>query len=150
MKRKTTACMNCGEEREIAAHGLCFKCYRTEQRAMENPWAAADKHNRATLKAHGQVRKAITAILNALDSAIDHIAEVDVATIRNICGGYLGAMATGLITPKIEVNSEQPSTVNSSMESDREEKLGLIPDETSVNSEQSSAVNSSHLPGAAA
>jgi hypothetical protein len=147
MTRKTASCINCGEEREIAAHGLCFACYRREERSVENPWAAPDKHNRAILKAHGQLRKAITAILNALDSAIDHIAEADVSTIRNICGGYLGAMATGLLTPKSE-ESEKPSVANSSPEPGREEKLGPTPDETPVNGEHESEVNRSHEPGA--
>jgi hypothetical protein len=151
--------MNCGEEREIAAHGLCFKCYRREERSTENPWAAADKHNRSMLKAHGQLRKAVTAILNALDSAIAHFSEEDVTAIRNICGSYLAAMATGLITPKTEkpVNSEQPSTVNSSQEEaegatvngEHDQPVNCSPDpqpqsnDTPVNNEHQSDVNCS-------
>jgi hypothetical protein len=32
MMRKIGSCMNCGEAREMAAHGLCFKCYRQQER----------------------------------------------------------------------------------------------------------------------
>ena len=34
--QKNRGCLNCGEVREIAAHGLCFKCYR-RRRARERP-----------------------------------------------------------------------------------------------------------------
>ncbi len=31
--RKYTACVECGDPREIAAHGLCFRCYHRQRRA---------------------------------------------------------------------------------------------------------------------
>jgi hypothetical protein len=39
-RRKVEGCLNCGEVREIAAHGLCFKCYRREDRANERKFAS--------------------------------------------------------------------------------------------------------------
>jgi hypothetical protein len=127
--------MNCGEEREMAAHGLCFKCYRAEERAIENPWGAADKHSRVQLKAQGVLRKAVTSILNAVDAAIDYLAETDVTTIRNICGGYLAGMAAGLITRKDDgaVNGEHDDMPRSPE----------VDEEPEVNSEQVPDVNSS-------
>jgi hypothetical protein len=41
--RKVDACMNCGEERGIAAHGLCFQCYRRQERAADRTYV--DRHN---------------------------------------------------------------------------------------------------------
>ncbi len=35
--RKYTACVECGETREIAAHGLCFACYRQNVRDHQRP-----------------------------------------------------------------------------------------------------------------
>jgi hypothetical protein len=37
--RKIESCLNCGEEREIAAHGLCFRCYLRNERAEERKFA---------------------------------------------------------------------------------------------------------------
>jgi hypothetical protein len=42
-KRRTARCLNCGEPREIAAHGLCFACYRREERASDGRYV--DRHN---------------------------------------------------------------------------------------------------------
>ena len=41
-KRKAAGCMNCGEVRDIAAHGLCFTGYRRHARTDAK---AADPHN---------------------------------------------------------------------------------------------------------
>ena len=43
--RRLGSCMNCGEEREMAAFGLCFKCYRREDRAKDRMFAAVDRRN---------------------------------------------------------------------------------------------------------
>jgi hypothetical protein len=42
-ERKIDQCMNCGQSREIAAFGLCFTCYRRQERAKDRPFV--DKHN---------------------------------------------------------------------------------------------------------
>lgn len=39
--------MNCGEQRELAAHGLCFKCYRRQDRAEEQRFSGIDRHSPA-------------------------------------------------------------------------------------------------------
>jgi len=153
IRRKLVSCMNCGEERELAAHGLCFRCYRAEERAADNPWAAADRHNRGRLKAQRKLRTAITAILNATDGVIELMEEEHVAAIRAICGHYLGALVSGLpsmptMTEK-RVNSEHDESVNCSQEEAATEEAedhapGAIDDtEYLVNSEQEDEVNCS-------
>jgi len=132
--------MNCAEEREMAAHGLCFNCYRQKERAEENPWAAASKHNRSQLKAQIALRKAVVAILNSVDGAIDHFQEDDVDAIREICGRYLTSLASGLT--RTPVNSEPEGGVNCSPEPEPE------PQDELVNSEHENTVNCSQEPGA--
>lgn len=115
--RRRAACMNCGREREMAARGLCFKCYRAEERRAENPWAAADRHNRTKLKAQRKLRTAVTSILNSVDNVIEFMDEEHVETIRGVCGHYLAALASGLPSTSSKgantVNSEHEDAVNS-------------------------------------
>jgi hypothetical protein len=37
--------MNCGEEREMAGHGLCFKCYRAKERKEQRKENAVFREN---------------------------------------------------------------------------------------------------------
>ncbi len=153
-QRKTAPCMNCGEEREIAAHGLCFTCYRREERAGDNPWAAADKHNRGALKTQRKLRKVVTTILNAVDEGAELLMDQDVAGIRSILRPYFMRMAEGLPEGKSrdDVNSEHGSdvhvhtndeglSVNSEHELEVHRSLQKL---DPVNSEQISGVHSSH------
>jgi hypothetical protein len=118
-ERRIATCNNCSEEREIAAHGLCFKCYRASERAAENPWAAADRHNRAKVKAQRKLRTAITTILNAVDNVIEVMDEEHVTAIRGVCGYYLLELASGLPPAPVktvgDVNSEHDDAVNCSL-----------------------------------
>lgn len=50
--RRLGSCMNCGEEREMAAFGLCFKCYRREDRAKDRMFAAVDRRNPGIRREH--------------------------------------------------------------------------------------------------
>lgn len=142
-ERQIASCINCGEEREMAAHGLCFKCYRASERAADNPWAAADRHNRAKLRAQKKLRTAVTAILNAVDGVIDLMEEEHVNAIRSVCGHYFAGLASGLpsIPSKSEdaVNSEHEGGVNRSQAAPEDD----------VNSEDGSAVNCSQPESAA-
>ncbi len=111
-KRKVTVCVNCREAREIAAHGLCYKCYRREERVEDYPWAAADRNNRQLLKSQKKLRKVVTAILNSVDDGIDLLSPEDVDVIRRTLKPYVERMATGLPGPETgetgrAVNSEQ-------------------------------------------
>jgi hypothetical protein len=108
MQRKVATCINCKEGREIAAHGLCFKCYRAEEREAENSFAAPDRHNRAQLKQLKKLRKCITSILNSVDDGIDVLDPDDVDSMRGILQPYFVSLADGLAPRrKSKVNSEQ-------------------------------------------
>jgi hypothetical protein len=68
MTRSIKACMNCGDNREIAAHGLCFKCYRQEERKLADElWAKPDANAKEVAKAQRKTRKALMKMMDALE-----------------------------------------------------------------------------------
>jgi hypothetical protein len=68
MTRSIKACMNCGETREIAAHGLCFKCYRQEERQLaDDLWAKPDPNAKDLAKTQRKTRKALMKMMDALE-----------------------------------------------------------------------------------
>ena len=67
-KRKVAGCINCGEQREIAAHGLCFKCYRQEERKLaDDLWAKPDANAKDLAKTQRKTRKALMKMMDALE-----------------------------------------------------------------------------------
>jgi len=64
--RKTESCINCGEVREMAAHGLCFSCYRREERAEDQRFAVADRHNPAIRREHKKLFRGFTSVMVGL------------------------------------------------------------------------------------
>ena len=68
MARSIKGCMNCGEIREIAAHGLCFKCYRQEERKLaDDLWAKPDSNAKDLAKTQRKTRKALMKMMDALE-----------------------------------------------------------------------------------
>src|SRR5580700_7461468 len=68
MARSIKGCMNCGETREIAAHGLCFRCYRQEERKLaDDLWAKPDAHAKDLAKTQRKTRKALMKMMDALE-----------------------------------------------------------------------------------
>jgi len=70
MGRTVAVCTNCGEEREIAAHGLCFKCYRADERDKQlstETWMKSDKHSKDMRQAQKKTRKALMKMMDALE-----------------------------------------------------------------------------------
>lgn len=130
LQRKIADCRNCQREAEIAAHGLCYACYRRDERAADNPWAAANKHNKSALKEQRILRKTVNAILNAVDDGIDHFYEKDVEAIRGIVKPYLSRLVDGL-------PGKSDVVVNSSQRDD----VHVHNQEAEVNSEQESDVH---------
>ena len=60
--------MNCGETREIAAHGLCFRCYRQEERKLaDDLWAKPDTNAKELAKTQRKTRKALMKMMDALE-----------------------------------------------------------------------------------
>jgi hypothetical protein len=113
MPRKTEGCTNCGEIREIAAHGLCFKCYRRNDRAGDRAFASVDRHNPAIRQEHKKPFRGFTGLMVDLSNL--GVSDADVLRIREIINPYLGPIAKFLTPAPARdeagggVNSEQQS-----------------------------------------
>jgi hypothetical protein len=121
MGRPVQKCTNCGESREMAAHGVCFRCYRQQQREAEgSPWMEinkADRHNRALLKLQKKWRIAITCTINAIDhDLVDLLTEDERADVRRVLQPHVDRLfqLPASKPPTELVNGEPESkTVNS-------------------------------------
>lgn len=109
--RKIEGCINCGDVREIAAHGLCFRCYRREDRAKERQLIGLDRHNPGIRPDHKRMFRGFSSVMTGLSDL--GVSKTDVLTIRRIIDPYLDPIAKYLAAPseqgEIEgaVNSEQ-------------------------------------------
>src|SRR5260370_13851053 len=109
--RRQDGCINCQEVREIAAHGLCFKCYRAEERARKatpDPvWARLG--NGYLLREQKRALTVVTGILKAIADC-PAVEESDRKQIQNILRPYLDKLSE-CFAPKGEkdkpVNGEQ-------------------------------------------
>lgn len=87
--RKNDRCMNCGEMREIAAHGLCFACYRRnvrekERRDAHTPSAQERAHHKGLLKAYSNVMQSLLEI---------GVHQEDLLKIKAVLRPYLTAIS---------------------------------------------------------
>jgi hypothetical protein len=109
--RRMDGCVNCGEIREIAAHGLCFRCYRTKERAGDGKQSAVDRHNPGIRREHKKLFRGFTSVMVGLSDL--GISKNDVLTIRQMIEPYLSPIATFLAVKSQqqegEVNGEQES-----------------------------------------
>ncbi len=99
--------MNCGEVREIAAHGLCFKCYRAAERAEDND-AVLDRHTGAIQKERQKLFRAYSEVMVGLGKL--SVNKHDVKAVIQILRPYLALIAEMLRdsgTKPDRVNSEQ-------------------------------------------
>jgi hypothetical protein len=131
--RRIDGCTNCQEVGEMAAHGLCFKCYRAWERAEKAPvdplwWDRLG--NGSVLRAQKKALTVVTKILMAIADC-PAIEPNDKQRIQNILRPYLNKLG-GCFAPKGEkdkpVNSEQkrPRSLRSLAGPDSEcEKPGL-------------------------
>jgi len=120
MSRSLVVCQQCGEERELAAKGLCFKCYRAEARSALNlPQGFVDRHNPAIRKEHKKIIAGFAKVLTGLSDL--GVNRTDVHTIRSILDPYLTPV-TQFIEGRPAVNSEHESDtlVHSSLELTKE------------------------------
>lgn len=95
--RKTEACINCGEPREIAAHGLCFACYRRQERADDPRFAAVDRHNPGIRREHKKLFRGFSSVMNGLADL--GVQSADVLTIRRMLAPYLEPIEKFLTPP---------------------------------------------------
>jgi hypothetical protein len=111
--RKTGGCLNCGEEREMAAFGLCFKCYRREDRAKDRKFAGVDRHNPGIRKEQKKLFRGFTGVMAGLSDL--GVQKNDVLTIRHILDPYVASIAE-FLRPESE-HEENECTVNSEQRS---------------------------------
>jgi len=85
--RRLDSCINCGDEREITAHGLCFKCYRAEERARKatpDPvWARLG--NGYLLREQKRALTVVTGILKAIADC-PAVEESEGSKFKTSCG----------------------------------------------------------------
>ncbi len=107
-QRPIGPCAKCGEVRDMAADGLCYRCYRARGRQQEREeavallrWAEipAERHNSALLKEQKRLRKAVVGILNLVDDAGDLFAEEDRVLFRDRLRPYVERLARALTAP---------------------------------------------------
>ena len=85
--RKLESCLNCGEEREIAAHGLCFKCYRQVERTASNPARSVDRHAGAIRKEHQKLFTAYSQTITGLGKL--GLSKADLHAVIQVMRPYL-------------------------------------------------------------
>jgi hypothetical protein len=81
--------MNCGEAREIAAHGLCFRCYRAYER--ERNQVASERHTPALRKEHTKLLNGLAKVMSGLQAL--GVGGTDVQVIRSLLSPYLEPVA---------------------------------------------------------
>jgi hypothetical protein len=139
MSRTTSECAECGEVREIAAQGLCFRCYRRDERNRKALWARPESHAIDLARNQRKTRKALMKIMDALDEIESGhlVSDTTVEAWRNLLRPEVENIALSLT--KVAVNSEleKPSEVFTLLE-----ELGQSPIPTDANTEQE---NSSEL-----
>jgi hypothetical protein len=105
--RRQDGCINCQEVREIAAHGLCFKCYRSDERArkatLDPVWASLG--NGWRLKEQKRAFTVVTGILKAIADC-PAVRENDRKQIQNILRPYLDELAE-CFAPKGKVQASE-------------------------------------------
>lgn len=107
--RQMICCLNCGEVREMAAHGLCFACYRREERASDRQLPGVDRHSPGVRREHKKLFRGFTNLMIGLSDLGVSLDEV--LAIRRAVEPYL-APITKFLAPEPEksedaVNSEQ-------------------------------------------
>ncbi|SRR5579871_3706746 len=139
--RKAESCINCGEVREIAAHGLCFRCYRRQERAEERQLAGVGRNNPAIRDEHKKVLRGFTSLMSGLSDL--RVQANHVRTIRQLIDPYLEPIAEilapeppeeGQLMVNDERDSEEPFTVHSLQ--DQPEKKEPTPNPVKEGEEQ--------------
>jgi len=113
--RREDGCINCGEVREIAAHGLCFKCYRREDRAKERQLIGVDRHNPGIRREDKKMFRGFSSVMTDLSDLA--VSRSDVLAIRRIIEPYLLPISSYPATPSQQ--DESDGAVNSEQQSER-------------------------------
>jgi hypothetical protein len=112
--RKIESCLNCGEEREIAAKGFCFKCYRQQERSLSR--GLVDRRSGAITRERQKLFAAYASLMVSLGRL--GVAKPDIEDVIEIVRPYLVPISeqlrfAGMVTARPEeksptVNGEHP------------------------------------------
>jgi hypothetical protein len=126
--RHTDACLNCGEQREIAAHGLCFTCYRREERAADRKFV--DRHNPGVTPDQKRILAGFSKLMAGLGDI--GVPRGMVLLIRRMISPYLVPVESLLSPPPPSVESDafpaerEASSVNGEQLKTSEQFTGLV------------------------
>jgi hypothetical protein len=116
--RRIEDCRNCGEQREIAAHNLCFACYRQHERSLAR--GPIDRHATPVNKQRQQLFSAYASFMVSLGKL--HVCKEDIEEIVAIIRPYLVPIAEQLRFAGQRVAEpvpeEKPASVNSEQDFD--------------------------------
>ena len=101
--RKSDECAACGEPREIAAHGLCFRCYRREARGLKGV-NCPNPHNPGIRREQKRVIRAFSQVMGGLADLA--VSQEDIQDILDLLGPYLRLIANYIPIAE-RVNSER-------------------------------------------
>jgi hypothetical protein len=116
--RRIDKCMNCGDQRELVAHGLCARCYMGQRREAEKrdepSWASPDRSERRYIAERNKMLVNLTKI-NKLVDETPCLSPEDAQAIKTVIRPYMLERVESL-APKPEVNTltqQSELTVNS-------------------------------------
>jgi hypothetical protein len=137
--RKFERCINCGDEREIAAKGLCYTCYR--QQAREKDRWPVDRHSGAINKERQKLFQAHAALMVALGKM--GVGKADIEDVIRIVRPYLTPISEQLRFAGMATGQPFPSTpAPPDLEDEPEEEEKSVP----VNSEHDAVLFTVHRP----
>jgi hypothetical protein len=90
--RKVEGCLNCGEVREIAAHGLCFKCYRKKEREDDRKFHNVNRHNPGIRREHRNLFRGFNKVMLGLSDL--QVSRTDIDAVRRVIEPYLSPIAS--------------------------------------------------------
>jgi hypothetical protein len=105
--RRTDKCINCGDERELVAHGFCAKCYMAGRREAEKrdepSWASPDRSERRYIAERNKMLVNLTKI-NKLVDETPCLSPEDAQAIKTVIRPYMLERVESL-APKLQVNT---------------------------------------------
>jgi hypothetical protein len=113
MWRRIDRCLNCGEVRELAAHGLCFACYRRDARAQVRPELNVDRHSPGIRKEQKKLIKAFATLMGGLADL--GVSKDDVLRVQAITAPYLITVLQYLQLEdqlNVQASEREPSTAS--------------------------------------
>src|ERR1700739_4610022 len=97
--RRIDKCMNCRDERELVANGLCAKCYMAGRREAEKrgelSWASPDHSQRRYIAERNKMLVNLTKIVKLVDET-PCISPEDILAIKTVIRPYLMERAESL------------------------------------------------------